>query len=411
MSLRFRAGLFLFFIIIILLFEAWHPVWSTHLHTDARVYFERANYFWKHHGLTDLTDNEYQPGALIFYIALSLPIINQLTFDNYLLSLFLVNILLIILLAGVYEKIGGIGNVFIFGLFLFFLGPIVLYRFDFYVMFLTILAILLCRRHHYLLAVSILSFATLVKIFPVVLLPYFVLLALMNRGIKFAVITLFAFISSYIGFLLTFMAVFKASFQILGTSFHFLSQIPIHTESLWGSIMTILPKITTGEYARGKGAWGIFGIAPEYTIGDLKFYNYIWILPLGLCYFWLILHSKKMKSLNIRFCILLIFIFLVFSKILHLQYTLWFILLIPLIPFKELMQQKWIINMFFVITASFLHYYVYPLRYTEWTREVYITGDKAFLIWIIALRNLIFLILGIRFYLELKFHDINKQRI
>ncbi|MEK9146807.1 MAG: glycosyltransferase 87 family protein [Patescibacteria group bacterium] len=402
MEIKLRTGVWLFFslVVIVLLLQATHPSWYWHLHTDINVYFARASYFLNNKGLVGLVGNEYQPGALFFFIALSPILLIISTFKAYLLMVFAANILLLGLLSLLYKKVE---NIFLFLLILLLTGPIVLARFDIFVMCLLVASFFFWKREKHILATLLLAIAALVKIFPAVLVPYYLILTFKNRGIKETLNILLVFLAGYFGFLIIFTLLFRAPLSILFESFKFLSKAPIHTESVWGTAMTLIAKLGTGSYAKGTGAWGIFGIDPSYTVGPLNFYNYFWIFSVVLFYVWLFPKLKKDSGFDVRICIVAIMLFLVFSKIIHHQYTLWFMLLFPLLNIKYLLTQtRDLINLFLILLMTSINQYIYPLNYTNFISGFYADGSYSYLFWLATLRNILLILILARLFIEVR---------
>lgn len=404
MNFKRTAYLSLALTIIVLFLLAQHPWWSGHLHTDVDVYFQRVDYFLQNGSFENLIGNEYQPGALIFFLAISPILWLQKSITTYQLGLFIVNVWLIIVLAILYKSYGNFKNVILLSLILLLTGPIVLFRFDLYVMTIVIFSIYLWKKNFQTLAIVFLCYASFVKIFPVIFLPYYLIIAYKNRGLKQTVKILQVYLVSYFVYLGIFSVATGMKPSQIMASFGFIANTPVHTESLWGTLTTLIWMVTTGEFAKGAGSWGIFGIASEFQIGPLWFYNYFWIIPIGLFYLWIFYKMKKNEAkFDVSVCLLVALLFLLFSKILHHQYTLWFMLLIPLLDVKLLLiQARWVIFLFLTLLASILHQYVYPLHYTEWIFNFYTTGSYSYLFWLIALRNGIFIFLAVILLVELR---------
>ncbi len=395
------SKLFLSLTIITLVLLATHPAWSYHLRVDADgFYLSRARYFLVNHNLTGLGYNEYQPGAVLFFLALSPLLLWQNSNNLYLAGLFAANILFIIALAGLYRKFSGNNlSILVFALILLFMGPIVLYRFDLYVVFFTLLSLWFLVKRKAGRAFFLLGIATSIKIYPALLLPYYLLPAVKSRHIKTAAVQTAIFLMGAAAVILLYLLFFQVPPADLITNADVHALKPVHAESLWGTILTLIPWLTTGTYALGKGATGIFGIAPQYTPGPLFFYNFFWLVPLGLYYFWLIFKAPRQISPLLP-AITIILLFLTFSKILTAQYLLWAFLLFPaLTPPTESGNNRetrlWSLGFFLILFISLLSQYIYPLRYNELLGVFYTSGNDAWVFWLLALRNCLLLVLFI----------------
>ena len=391
MNFSLAAKLGLALTIIVLLLQTTLPFWSEHLQTDVNVYFWRVQYLVEHGNFTKLSGNEYQPGALFFFALLSPILLLKNSADSFTLALFIVNIFLIGALALLYFRFGDGRNILLFSLILLLSGPIVFYRFELFVMVLVVFSLYLWQKKHALFwSALFLGLATMVKVFPIVLLPYYCLIAYKNKNLPMLLSILSGFAIGFGGFLLLFMLVFQAPLSIFSSSLVFLRS-PVHTESLWGVLLTLIPKLTAGIYAKGAGSLGIFGIAPEFQIGPLWFYNNFWILPMSLFYLW---YSKSRQThdlnLDLRIVIGVILLFLTFAKILHHQYTLWFMLLLPLLNIDQIFKNSfWVVNIFVILVMSLLHQYIYPLNFYTFIGEFYTYGTREYLFWMIVARNVL----------------------
>ena len=407
---NFKLVVFLFLVLVIavLILQAFNIAWRYHLRVDIDgQYVSNARHFLKFHNLNSLGHNEYQPGAVLFFLALSPALLIQDSADYFLLALFASNIFLIAVFAVIYKKISGLLGLFTFSLLILFTGPIVLYRFDLFTFLFILVAILFWRKNKFNYSLFFLGVATAIKIFPALLAPYFLIISAKN---KLGITTILKQIVSYVAGLLSiisiYLVVFGGRLSEIMSSLEIHARKPVHVESVWGSILTIYSKLTSGQYALGAGDVGIFGIAREYTIGLLTFYNYFWIVAIGLLYLWLFLKLRSMVKINYQICSMIVLLFLVFSKILTPQYLLWFMLFFPLLSFLtgESERRNWFVNLLLILLASFLSQYIYPLRYNELLAGFYTNGSFSNLFWLLTLRNLILIILAFKFIKEIKWN-------
>ena len=67
-----KENIYIFFglivVIAILFYQAQIPLWKNHLQVDVVTFFNRAKYFFTSCSWTGLQINEYQPGALLFFL-------------------------------------------------------------------------------------------------------------------------------------------------------------------------------------------------------------------------------------------------------------------------------------------------------------------------------------------------------
>src|SRR3989344_4845207 len=180
--IKFASFLFLALVIIVLLLQAFDLNWRGHLRVDIDgQYISNARHFLKLHNLNSLGNNEYQPGAVLFFAALSPVLLVQDSSESFLLALFTVNIILIIIFAILYKKISGLLGIFTFSLLILFIGPIILYRFDLFTFLFILIAIWFWQKHKFNLSLFFLGIATIIKIYPVLLVPYFLMISFKNK--------------------------------------------------------------------------------------------------------------------------------------------------------------------------------------------------------------------------------------
>ena len=155
------------------------------------------------------------------------------------------------------------------------MGPVFLFRFDLYVMTTILASFYFWKKKRENLSLLLLSVATLTKIFPIIFLPYYLILAYKKRGFYESFITLCKYLFYTATLLFLFMLLFRVNLNALVSSWNFLAHVPINTESVWGSILSLYSIIFRGRMAHGLGDWGTFGISPKDTVGPLLFYSTI----------------------------------------------------------------------------------------------------------------------------------------
>lgn len=402
MKLRLFSILFMILTLAVLLLQAFHPAWRHHLQVDiAGQYISHARHFLTDRNLGNIGYNEYQPGAVLFFAALSPILLLTDNFEHFLWVLFAANILLILLNAYYMRKISGDLGVIIYSAILFFTGPITFYRFELLVHLFVLTSLFAWIRGRQTFSIFLLSVATFIKIYPALLLPYLIILLLKQKkwrqsfkiGSTFVICLVFLFVA--------YSLIFRVPASNIRDSLAIHSKKPVHVESVWATGLTILPKFTSGQFATGQGNWGIFGVSPKNTPGPTVFYNYFWVLPLATLYLWLLKTLKRDSIVDFRIILLIPLLFLIFSKILTPQYLLWFALLFPLIQPKNPTQwQGWTLNLFFILLAAFLSQYVYPLQYDQLLGSFYHDGASVGIFWVLAARNTILIILSLRFLRE-----------
>lgn len=409
MKLNLIGKLFLILCSIVILMQALAVPWKYHLRVDIDgQYISHARHFLKNHNLNSLGYNEYQPGAVLFFVALSPVLLINNSNNTYLTAVYAVNLVLIFLIGYLYKILNGYKGVIVFSLILLFMGPIVLYRFDLYTFLFILLAIIFWQKNRPKMSLFLIGIGTIIKIYPALLVPYFLIVSYKNKvGIIEVSRQLLSFFFGLFSVLTMYLFFFGGRLTEIISDLSIHSRKPVHVESVWGSLLTIIPKIMDGNYATGRGDLGIFGLDKTHIIGPIAFYNYCWVVILCLIYTWLLFRIKDNPKLDIRICLFIILSFLVFSKILTAQYLFWFMLFFPLIaiPLKKTGLLSWQINLFLILLVAVLSQFIYPLKYNELLASFYNNGSNSYIFWVLALRNLLIIILALRFYKEIKWNQ------
>ncbi|MBI2011982.1 hypothetical protein HYS91_04395 [Candidatus Daviesbacteria bacterium] len=390
----------------ILIFQSTLPLWFGHISTDTYVYYNRASYFFNNLNLADFEGNEHLPGAIIYFILATPAFFFKSTWESYVWGFITVNSIATLIIDFFIAKIAGLKNILFLSLILLSVGPISLFRFDLLVVLLTIISFYFFIKEKNLKSAFFLGSATLVKIYPVIFLPYLLYLIYKKQNILETLKFFSTYILSLVGLLWLYVLFFQVSMENILFSLTFHTLKPVHTESLWTTILTIYSYLVNNTYPEIVSAWGINGLAEKYWLLPLWFYNYAWVLPVGLFYIWLLKNRKKFENFDIRIPILIVLLFLIFSKVLSHQYLLWFLLLIPLLNYKRLMSRAWIVNIFLILLTNLLHQYIYPLNYTQFLNDYYNHNVlSSYLFWLNALSNLILVIIFWRIFREIKIKD------
>src|SRR3990167_10193075 len=262
--------LVLFFLVTL----AYNQSWRYHLDVDVwGFYYPRLVHFLDNLSFAGIGENEYFPGAMFFFLIPGLALlIDSNNAQTYLAGLITVNILIVILLLYIYRRHNPLSP-FIFLAILLFAGPIFFFRHDLYVSLVVILSLLLWKLHKRDFAALILGIAASIKIYPLLILPYLLILSLKNSNIRKTIEILIMFVSGAFLIFGLYLLLGSSLSEILDT-IQLNSLKPVHVESLWGNFLTIFSKVVSGEWALGKGEHGIFGIDPRYIYLPLTFFNY-----------------------------------------------------------------------------------------------------------------------------------------
>lgn len=279
---------------------------------------------------------------------------------------------------------------------LIFLGPILLFRFDMLVILLTVLTFYLWSSGKRELSMYILAYAVITKVYPVIFLPY-LLFQSFKQGRKFEpfylLLTFLAALSTY---LLAYTVFFQISLHDTYVSYNFHNLKSVATESVWASLIYFFHFISGQALPAMESAYGINAISRNAIYPSIQFYNYFWVIPLGIFYIFYFLKNRSWEKIDYKFLTFILLIFLLFSKVLSNQYLAWFLLMLPLIDIKILLRKSWIINIFLIILSIILHTYIYPLNYSAWIDMLVGGFINPFLLWSVLISNLLLIILAIR---------------
>lgn len=345
---------------------------SYHFHLSADVnnaYYQRVNHIFQQGSVATLANNEYQPGAMFFFLALSPALLINPSQATYMFALHTVNIALACILGFVAYRHSGSKGLMVYSAILLSIGPISLYRFELFVVTLVILAIRAWQKNRSLAAAFLLGTATATKIYPIIFLPYLIVSTARTRNLLRAIKVCLAFTLGIALFVVPYIYILQATpAQILSEmSFH--NKKPIHIESVGGTINTLGYKLIHGSYPQGESGYGIFGLTPTSTFGPITIYNYIWVVAVSAYYFYLFHHQRFRRYSIASICIGLLLIFLATSKTLTPQYFIWFALLFPF-ALKDFSKHAQIMLFTVIILLNGLTQVIYPLHYTQ-LLEVY----------------------------------------
>lgn len=399
--MRLGAILSLTLSIIYILLQSIQPAFYMHLYPDVFVFHDRAMFFWQHLSLRDLGHNEYQPGAIVFFILVGLVFVLDQSLETFKWGLFGANIGLLILTAFLFYRMKRYAGVVVLSVLLAALGPILLFRFDLLVIFLLTLGFYFWEKGHYSVAMAILPLGVLVKVYPIIFLPYFLFLSFRKHHPLNAVYLFSIFLSILLSYFLIYTIIFQISFADTFTSFNFHNQKSVATESVWASGFYFYNLIQGIPLPSMESDFGINAIARGEVYPSIFFYNYFWVLPLGalnLLYFWKF--RKRHSEIDYQFIALNLLTFLIFSKVFSNQYWAWFLFLIPLLSFRTLTSRSWIINIFLIVLTTILHTFIFPLNYSQWLSVLTEKKLDLVLVWVMLISSFILPVIAVRMAID-----------
>lgn len=382
--MKLAAILSLIVAIFYIIFLGMHPAYYMHLYPDVFAFYDRASFFWNHQTLKGLGYNEYQPGAILFFISLTPVFFLEKSVEAYKWGLFAYNSIFLLFLGWLFLKMEKPDGILLMSLVLIFLGPILLFRFDLLVILLTVLSFYLWEKNQRVFAMVILAFSVITKVYPIIFLPY-LLFQSFKQGKKIeSVYLLMVFCAAFFALLLSYTYFFQINLSETLTSYNFHGLKSVATESVWASAIYFFTFISGQNLPGMESAYGINAISRDKVYPSIEFYNYFWILPLAvfyLLYFFknesaynqkveassLDIHRDKIwEKVDYQFLAFITLIFLIFSKVLCNQYLSWFLLMLPLVELKTLLKKSWIVSIFLLIISLILHTFIYPLNYSSW---------------------------------------------
>ena len=391
---------FIFLTFYIIYFQANSSLWRGHLEVDVYVFFQRVEHFLKQKTFSSLKGNEHIPGSLLFFFLPLIFLSSKFTYSSYLKAFFLVNFILLFIHLLLYRRKSKFFNSLIFLLIILSIGPILLFRFELVVSLLVLLSILFWKQKNYYLAGLFLGASMAIKFYPIVFLPYLLLLLIYRKKYKK---TLLFFISFLIGVLLPTLIFFilGGNLKQLLYSLEYHSLKPISIESIPGTFITLTSLLINNKPPALFGGWGVWGIKPMTKISPFLI-NWFWFLPVLIFYLYLVVKKQFLRELNVGVFFCLILLFLVFSKNLHPQYIFWFISFFPLLKVKKPKDRiKYLILFFFILIIGILNQLVYPILYSSFIEDFYNNGEKIEIFYLHFLLNLYILFLFIVSFKEI----------
>lgn len=346
--------------------QALQPLWRWHLEMDVFAFFEKIN---------GVSHPEYLPGASWFFRMVGFFTI-PLTLANYYNVLFLINFALFGVLVLLYKKFGSFNNALLFLLVTLVSGPYLLFRFELLVAVILVLSLVFWQKRQFKFAYFLLGAATAVKLYPVVLLPYYFLL---SKNIKNAFMGLILFLGAL-------LLISGGTITGILNSLNNLSNKPIGVESIPATIITLKSLILSGlppKIYLGNSVWGLTG---DY---NLNMFGWLWVIPVGCFYIYLMFKKDLNRVLDIGVVFILLLLFLIFSKNLNPQYLFWFISIFPLMKAtSEEGGRDYVILFSIIIIISYLNQCIYPLLFSDFLGKFYSDGKNWEIFYLQLLKNI-----------------------
>jgi len=254
------------------------------------------------------------------------------------------------------------------------IGEISVLRFDFAPAIITMTSLLFLCRRKYEVAWIILAIGVMTKIYPIVLVPIFIIFQLeharraMNRK-DMERVALSAAVFMVTILLIAMPAVIVDAKGFL-ESFTMQSGRELHIESIYASVLLLLSSMGIGEIAveYGEMAVEVFSPAAEF-FRTVSFP--IMAIVLGIVYFLFYRHQRIKDSCALvsphescfdvlRYGATVIAVFMITNKVFSPQFIIW------LCPFVPLVFRRWrIAGWTIFVVIAFLTWFVYPKNYSS----------------------------------------------
>ncbi|MBU3957325.1 DUF2029 domain-containing protein [Patescibacteria group bacterium] len=387
---------FLTFVVFIIIFlQATIPLWHNHLIVDVWFYFERAKHFFTYRTLSNLVGNEHLPGALFYFFIPSPVLLIEKSLEIYTQAFFLLGFIFLLAHIFIYKKISGYFGILIFLLILLFTGPILLFRFELAVSLLVLLSIYFFKKEKISWSSLFLGIATTIKIYPVLILPYYLIIFFKKKQYKKLLNSLGYFFLG-LGIVVGSYFLIGGSIKELSGSFRFHALKPLGLESPITSVILLSFKNYYHRLPAIFGAYGVWGIDIDFLPVDLNFFNILPVAIVFLVYIFVFYSKRLYKEFKTSVIFLIFLFFLIFSKNMNPQYLFWAFSLVPILEVGEKRRQKssFLLVLVVVLITALLTQYIYPILYTDLISS-FRESSKFFtpVVYFLFLRNFLVLVL------------------
>lgn len=376
-------------LVLLLWTRASDPRWLGHLQIDPVVFQTRAVSFLEHSSWAHAGTNEYQPGALWFFVATACGLDDPRNFDDFRHALLIANAILLclhILLAAVF---GEKHTPWVMMILAAATGPILLYRFELLVSLLVLTGWLFWRRGHLNTCGFFLGLAMATKIYPILLAPLLLFGAWISGKIRKGISSMFAWALGLFGMTFS-LLIFGAQSQELMSAIKFHINKPFGIDGSLGSLVPILQNILDIPL-RMAPRNGIHGFDSDLGGFATTAITWIWF-PIALGVIGLILRKQRGVGYpNAGDLFVLLGVFAGFGKLMAPQYTWWALSLLPFAPANWLSRKQWTTMLVLLISSLLIGQVVYPLNYSEFINSFSANPLENPLFWINSVKNLLWL--------------------
>lgn len=384
-----------FFIVLLILYlQAFNWLWRRDLQVDIYAYYYKVTNILKNKSFSQLKNNEYLPGSLLFFFAPLLIMGKHLIFSNYLRAFLQLNILLILTTVVIYKTQISWKKISLFLILVQLTGPILLFRFELFMALLVSSSLILWQKKKMALSGFVLGISLMVKLYPVIIIPYLLVILYYQKGIKKTFSYLFYLILGVSCSLIIFFLL-NGNIQQITNSLMFHAKKPIGIDSIYGTVITGISLIinkSPPKLIAGFGVWGIKSLFGGFTP---KFINWCWMFPVISLYIFLFFKGELKKQMKIGIIFLFILIFLIFSKNFNPQYYYWFVSLFPLLQTNLIKNNAYFIIFIILSLVLLFCQLIYPIFYVAYIKEFFYLGRMRELYLLACLRDLGIILLAL----------------
>ncbi len=345
--------------------QAHHPSWSYYISADVGIFSERAYTFFNSNSWGSIRPNEYLPGALYFFLV---PLLFTSVNIGYTEGIILLNLLLLALHLVLLFRLGGAKTLWVGLVLIVAAGPILLYRFEVLVSLFVLEAYLFWKKGIPSVSGVLLGFATAVKLYPLLLVPVFLIASKAEKRKYFSLEIIGGFVFGLLFFPGLYLLSGGTTAEIIH-SLEFHSLKPVGIESFAG-LLLILQNLFLGTDLIPINAYGIHGLS-----GDLIKELFGLILAISVLLTWGVnITARKAvnpEKLLILSSLTILLFLLIFSTNFQPQYLFWplifvcLLLKVGVLPVRVLQ----ISGLYFIMLV--LEQFVYPLGYSDFLTIFY----------------------------------------
>lgn len=377
-------------VIGVLVVQAYHPLWRPHLQVDVVTFQLRAVYFLDHASWAGLGHNEYQPGALWFFVLLGPLSAAAHNFDAFLTATILVNAALLVGHFYLFARYGPRHAPLVLLVLALASGPILLHRFELIVSLIVLVAWFRFRFLDTSGGAFLLGIATAIKVYPVVLLPV-ILVAAARRRFGSAIEAGLAFAGGLaipVGLYLATGGTIAALREAL--SFH--QSKPVGLEGVVG-VSVMLVQWLLGLPLRITPGFGVHGFTSDVPLLTNSVLDLVWLVPTGLVFLAIVWLSSRRGLANPVYALVLLMVFVIFSKVLNPQYLWWFLVFLPWVAASWWSPARWVLVVAIAAASLLLTQLIYPINYSEYLAWFNQPGQSPWLFIASVVRNVLLLLL------------------